>query len=348
MNIKITANVLAERRWHPLLDVIASILQQPEIRHSFDTSQYVAITKSPWLEGATGERAGTAEFIRSSIKAASRDGLSDGVTLLIDDLAPQAGENLTGNVIRVHPFGALTILTQPLHLIVEDETSDGAFVLWMARLLGRDRIIRSYRAGRLIFRHAGGKNQLAKSARALTFGVWPKKSPIFSLQLRAAAMLDSDARFPGHEPNKQIATEVEEFVAFVHVLGCRTIENYIPLKYAQRRLGPIPSLAAYFRMSEVQRRHFPLKKGFKTGDPPVAHQNHPAFLADTNLQQEERELFRPVTALDWAQFAGGFGTALAGLFCEPDYRCDSNTGTILTPPQRAELNDFLTRVIKYL
>ena len=176
MNIQITANVLAERRWHPLLDVIASILQQPEIRHSFDTSQYDAVAKSPWLAGATGERASTAEFIRSSTKAASRDGLSDAVTLLIDDLAPQAGENLNGNVIHVHPFGALTILTQPLHIIVEDESSDGAFILWMARLLGRDRIIRSYRAGRLLFRHAGGKDQLAKSARALTFGVWLKEN----------------------------------------------------------------------------------------------------------------------------------------------------------------------------
>src|SRR5450759_4246511 len=103
---------------------------------------------------------------------------------MIDDFAPQSGETIAKRAIRVRPFGALTILMQPLHLIVEDESSDGAFVLWMARLLGRDTIIRSYRAGRLLFRHAGGKWQLKKSATALTFGVWPRSNqPILSLQL---------------------------------------------------------------------------------------------------------------------------------------------------------------------
>src|ERR1035437_106704 len=222
MNIQVHPRVLADPRWHPLLDVIVSILELPHSRHAFDISQYKTLENSPWLSEATGLRANTAELIGSSAKATSRDGASDAVTLLLDDSAPHSGETLPGEVIRVHPLGALTILMQPLHLIVEDESSDGAFVLWMARLLGRDTIRRSYSAGRLLFRHAGGKGQMAKSAAALTFGVWPRSNkPILSLQLRAIALLDSDSRFPGDQPNAGFVQDLQAHVAAVHMLSGR-------------------------------------------------------------------------------------------------------------------------------
>lgn len=352
MNIQVTTKVLDDPRWHPLLDVVVSILQQPENRHAFDTSQYARVEKSTWLSGASGIRASTAEFIRSSVRAASRDLLSDAVTLIIDDFAPQSGETIAKRAIRIHPFGALTILMQPLHLIVEDEISDGAFVLWMARLLGRDSIIRSYRNGRLLFRHAGGKGQLAKSASALTFGVWPRTNqPILSRQLRAIALLDSDARFPGHEPNAQFVREVEPHVAFVHMLKARYIESYVPRDYARRRLdrdGGASSVDAYFRMTDSQRCHFPIREGFPDGAAPPHPQDHATFLGDTNREQAERDHFRSVNPADWTQFAGGFGRRLAAVFREPAYRCNPNEPGHLTENQRTELNAFLTRVIQCL
>ena len=184
MNVQVAPTVLRDPRWHPFLDVVTDIVRQPDSRHAFDASQYESISKSAWLLGATGARATTAELIRLSAKAASRDMISDFVTVRIDDLAPSGGETLAQRTIRIHPLGALVILMQPLHLIVEDENSDGAFVLWMARLLGRDTIRRSYRAGRILFRHAGGKTQIRKSAEALTFGVWPRSNqPILSATL---------------------------------------------------------------------------------------------------------------------------------------------------------------------
>ena len=358
MNIQIAPRVLTDPRWHPLLDAVVSILQQSGIRHGFEVSQIAALIKSPWLAHAIGTRATTAEFIRSSAKAVSRDGQSDAVTILLDDLASLSGVNLQGNVVSIHPFGALTILMQPLHLIVEDESSDGAFLLWIARLLGRDAVRRSYRAGRLSFRHAGGKGQIVKSARALTFGVWPREGeqhnargktdePILSLQLRAIALLDSDADFLGHEPNKQIAQDVVPYVASVHILRCRAIENYVSLLYAQRHLGLIPSLRAYFRMSEPQRSHFPIKKGFRHADRQQA-QDHATFLADQSRAPQVRELFRSVDARDWDQFADGFGSAFADVFSKPECRCEPNHQNQLTREQKTELNAFLTQVIKYL
>lgn len=352
MNIQVHQRVLADPSWHPLLDVIVSILGQPHSRHAFDISQYATIKSSPWLSGATGLRANTAEFIRLSVKATSRDGASDAVTILIDDAASQSGETLQGAIIRVHPLGALTILMQPLHLIVEDETSDGAFVLWMARLLGRDTFRRSYNAGRLLFRHAGGKGQMAKSAAALTFGVWPRDNqPILSLKLRAIALLDSDAHYPGNQPNAGIVQAVQAHVALVHLLSGRYIENYAPQKYVRRRLeedGLGEASDAYFRMTEVQRNYFPIRTGFWDYATPPQPQAHPAFLADTRRELAERNTFRTVNPQDWMHFASGFGGRLAVIFQEPAFRCEPNEAALLTQNQRTELNEFLNQVIRYL
>lgn len=352
MIIQVTAEVLDNLRWHPLLDVVVSVLQLPENRHAFDTSQYQRVAKSAWLSGANGIRASTAELIRSSVRAASREVLSDAVTLLIDDSAPHSGETVSERAIRIHPFGALALLMQPLHLIVEDENSDGAFVLWMAKLLGRDSIIRCYRSGRLMFRHAGGKGQFERSASALTFGVWPRgNQPILSRRLRAIALLDSDAHFPGHEPNAKHIEGVKPHVAFVHVLKARYIESYVPIEYARRRLerdGEGNSADAYFRMTDSQRCHFPLRDGFRDKASPPQPLNHAAFLADATRDKAERDLFRTVNPADWTQFAGGFGRRLAAVFREDKYRCEPNKPEHLTRAQRAELNSFLTKVIQYL
>ncbi len=241
---------------------------------------------------------------------------------------------------------------QPLHLIVEDENSDGAFVLWMARLLARDTLRRSYNAGRLLFRHAGGKGQMAKSAATLTFGVWPRDNkPILSLRLRAIALLDSDARFPGDQPNAGIVQALQSHVALVHMLNGRYIENYVPQKYVQRRLeedGLASATDAYFRMTEDQRKHFPIRKGFLDNSTTPQPQTHAAFLADARREQAERNHFQTVNPQDWVYFASGFGARLAVIFQEPAYRCQPSEGALLTEDQRTELNEFLTRVIRYL
>lgn len=352
MNIRVTSSVLNDPRWHSLLDVVADVLQQPGSRHAFDASQYHSVAASTWLSEGGGARAATAELIRSAAKAVSRDTASDAVTILIDDMASSSGERTNQNVIRIHPLGALVILMQPLHLIVEDQNSDGAFVLWMARLLGRDSIIQSYRAGRLVFRHAGGKGQIAKSAEALTFGVWPRTNqPVLSLQLRAVALLDSDARFPGDAPNAATSAQVAPHVAFVHVLAGRYIESYVPRRYARLRLdrdGLAAAADAYYRMSEAQRNYFPIRTGFMDRSNPAQPQSHATFLADATREPAERNQFRNVNPLDWDRFARGFGQRLSDVFKEALYRCQRNEPNQLTRTQKAELSDFLTKVIKYL
>jgi hypothetical protein len=351
--IQVHPRVLGDPRWHPLLDVVVSILEQPYSRHSFDVTQYKNLEKSAWLSGATGIRSSLAASIKSSAKAVSRDGASNAITILIDDLAPASGRTEDQQrEIHIHPLGALTILMQPLHLIVEDENSDGAFILWMARLLGRDTIGRCYRQGRLLFRHAGGKGQMLKSAKALTFGVWPRDNqPILSLQLRAVGLLDSDSRFVGDQGNLEIFRALIPHVAFVKMLKGRSIENYVPSPYLRRWLQqdrPSAGADAYSRMTEEQRNHFPLKKGFRNSAPPSAPQSQAAFLADNRYSQGEHDLYRTISQQDWVQLAAGFGDKISEIFRMPEFRSQPKDAGLLTRDQRNELNEFFSQVIRYL
>ena len=350
MILQVETTVLNDNRWHPLLDVVVAIIGQPGSRHAFDTTQYNELFKSTWLAYATGLRATIPEFLRASARAVSREGRSEAVTIRIDDSAPFSGQSLAGEVIRIHPFGALTILLQPLHVLVEDESSDGAFILWMARILGRDVIRRAYSAGRLVFRHAGGKTQMVKSAAALSYGVWARSGqPILSMKFRAVALLDSDARFPGDQPNAQIARNIEPHLAFAHVLNGRSIENYLPQPYARRRLqkdGLGAAVDSFFKLSEAQREHFPLKRGFR--DVVGQAQSHASFMADNSRHLSERGHFAAVSTADWPQYAGGFGDQFAEVYQEPEFRCSASEAGLLTNAQKQELSAFLTRVITYL
>lgn len=284
------------------------------------------------------------------MKHASRNAIAIPVLLVVDDAAPRSGRTEGNGTIVAHPLGALAILMQPLHVIVEDESSDGGFLLWMARLLGIDAIIRAYRSGRLLFRHAGGKGQFEKCARALSYGIWPRpNNPILALRLRAIAVLDSDARFRGDEPNATIRDAVRDHVASVHVLEGRYIENYVPDAFVERRLSDIGRQAAiqsFLRMTTDQRTFFPIKKGFKTAD--AAPQTRDEFLIDATRDARERNLFSSIALNDWDALAKGFGDVLSAVFQDTSYRCEPNRGHLLSTAQRTELRQILTTIARYL
>jgi hypothetical protein len=350
MMIEVEGRVLNNPRWYPVLDVIVDLIAEQNNRHSFDVRQIPEIESSRWVSDSNGTRKRVPELLRSSARAVALDGGSDAVVLRIDDHTAHPGDEPTAGVIRIHPFGALRILIQPLHIIVEDESSDGAFMLWMARALGRDAIWNAYASGRLTFRHAGGKGQMEKSARALTFGVWARQGrPLILLRLRAIALLDSDARFPGDPQNKPYVDRIEPEVAFVQVLAGRTIENYVPLKYAFRRLnadGLTDASQCFGRLTEDQRMHFPVKKGFT--DDLGAFQSRAEFLADPKRDPRERALFANVNDNDWRILAAGFGTRFADVYQEPGYRCNRPEQGLLSPKQKSELDAFLVKVVRHL
>jgi hypothetical protein len=351
MIVKIRDSVLNNDKWYPLLDVITELLFSTESRHAFDARDVTHFERSAWLKSANGSRGSLSTLLKGSIRSSSRVALSDAVTVRLDDSAPRTGIVNSDRVIDVHPLGGLFFLAQPFQLIVEDETSDGGFFLWMARLCGREELIRAYRSGSLIFRHAGGKGQLVKSASAITNGIWPQeRRPLRAMKFRCAAMLDSDARFPLDRPNEEHVSGTREHVAFVHMLSGRTIENYVPEKYMRRRLqaDKIEGWAdSYFQLSEAQRAYFPIKKGY-VKDGSFTPLTHAEFLRDPKREPAEKAHYQNANPTSWAVVAGGLGDRLASIFTEPSYRCDRADHRHLTPSQRTELNDLLTSVFRHL
>ncbi|RKQ64144.1 hypothetical protein [Oceanibaculum indicum] len=352
MQIRIVQSVLRDARWHPLLDVIVYIVTEAESRLTFEATNIRSLLSSPWLAAASGSRGSLPDLVQASLRAFSRGVPSDAVTIVLDDTAPMSGETSAKNLIRIHPLGCISLISRPFNLIVEDEVTDGGFVLWMARLLGRDEVIRAYVAGRLVFRHAGGKGQIVKSASTLSEGIWPRPGRIIlAMQLRSAVLLDSDAKYPGDAPNEAICTKAVPWVGFVHLLAGRTIENYIPIKYFRDRLQADNlgyKADIYFSMTEAQRAHFPLKKGFFNGDQPSRPQTHAEFCADSRRTVEERNHFQPINPTTWAELADGFGERFASVFTSSTYRCNPRDHRGLTTDQRAEISNLMVKLLKFL
>lgn len=350
VRIKIADRVLSNSFWHSYLDVVFDFAQHHSDFLSFDIGEIDKIINSAWLSGAVGPRRSYPDILKASARAANRATPSDKTAVLIDDSAALEGSTVGPDVIRVHPYGALVFLSEPFHLIVEDESSDGGFILWMARLLGNDQLKAAYSSGRLLFRHAGGKGQISKSARALSYGVWPRDNrPIRSMKLRAAAILDSDSKYPGHSPNSQICQDTLPHVSFVHILKGRTIENYVPRKYMDRRLsadGISPMVSDFFSLTEDQRNHFPMKKGFRDiADNP---QTMAGFLADQRFSVEERNLYQVADQQAWERISCGFGERLGAVYMEPNYRCEPKENNQITPAQKAELEALLKTIVGLL
>ena len=351
MQISIAPSVLNDDRWHPVLDVIAYAVTAAESRLAFEAANIRSLLSSPWLVAADGYRGSLPDLIQASLRAFNRGTPSDAVTVVVDATAPMSGET-AGSTIRIHPLGCISLISRPFKLIVEDENTDGGFILWMARLLGREEVIRAYVGGRLAFRHAGGKGQVVKSASALTQGIWPRAGRVISaMELRCAVVLDSDAKFPGHSPNQSICDDVAPWVAFSHILAGRTIENYVPEKYFKRRLeadGIRGVAEAFFFLTDDQRAYFPVKRGFQSGDKPPKVQSHAEFCADVSRMPEEKIHFQAIDQINWAKLANGFGERLASVVTLTEYRCEPGDCAGLTSVQRTELSNLITKLLRFL
>ena len=351
MQIRIATRVLNDEKWHPILDVIASLVATEESRLTFEAATIRNVLSSPWLASAIGPRGSLPAIVQASLRAFNRGTPSDAVTVVVDDTAPMSGETVE-RLIKIHPLGSISLLARPFSVIVEDEVTDGGFILWMARLLGYDEVRRAYNAGRLTFRHAGGKGQIVKSASALSEGIWPRPGKlILSMQLRCGVILDSDSKYPGHSPNAFIQIDVTSWVAFVHLLSGRTIENYVPKKYFKRRLdadGLGGLVEAFFSLTPAQRAFFAIKKGYHSGQKPPTPQSHADFCADATRPVEERDHFQSVHPATWQHLAGGFGERLATVFTNTEYRCEPGDRAGLTPEQQTEISDVLKRLLRFL
>jgi hypothetical protein len=161
------SSVLSERRWYPIVDVIMLLVE--DSRHALAPETSDGILTSEWLKERSID---TRELIRLSITGRSYDDMVDKTSVTLDTHCRRGGRvDFSSFNTHVHPLDAILFLSTPFQVIVENEWFDGGFLLWMAKALGFDRLVTAYRQGRFVFRHAGGKDMLTRSAAVLSGGV---------------------------------------------------------------------------------------------------------------------------------------------------------------------------------
>lgn len=317
MHIRISLEVANDSAWFPLLDVIYKITIG---RHSFSANHIPELFKSDWIKSRPRM---VAEEIRLYSQSASNDDHRDKFGIIIDCNAKRGGKILD-NATTIHPLDAIQFLVMPHQIILENEEFDGAFLLWMARALNYKRFCDAYREGRFVFRHAGGKSSIIRSARVFNDGVWGRADGKHSKRANhwISIVLDNDSRFPGDNPNEHIFQEACKIAGFVHQLDQRSIESYIPkeklIKFDSSGIFR-KKVESFFSLTLDQRKCFHMKRGFR------ATKNGPAlsykqFMSNTNIPQKEKDLFRSVDMKIWDDIKDGLGKNLSEIFVQEEHR----------------------------
>lgn len=336
MRIHISSSVYSDEKWFPFLDAILLIVGTQ--RHSFASHNVGALLESSWLK--TRNRS-SSELIKRSCLASANDALRDSTHVIIDDTVKRGGScDRSNNSTKIHPLDAIFFLSQPYQIIVENEEFDGAFLFWMAKALGFERFIHAYRAGYFIFRHAGGKDSIARSARIFCRGVWARNDGSYWREFDQwlGVVLDNDARFPGDQPNADIVKDAGEYAAFVHQLRRRSIESYIPIAKLYRfDSSPLFSekVTALESLNAAQRNHFHMKRGFRydrESQPTKAN-----YMAAAEVSQQEKALFSDVADNRWSAIMLGFGKGLSSIYSVEKYRPTSKDPEFTCADDKVEL-----------
>lgn len=334
MKILISPSVLSEPKWLPILDVILLIIE--DARHSIAAEELYTILESRWVKERPRD---VRDLIRAATTTRSYDAEIDQSSITIDSSCTRGGvcEFEKNNTI-LHPLDAILFISTPFQVIVENENFDGAFILWMARAAGYTKLLTAYRSGRFIFRHAGGKDSICRSAAIFSNGVWARADNRYgkAFRLWLCAVLDNDSTHPGHKPNIDIISRAQTATAFVHELRKRSIESYIPAsKIKQLDAGKIlhEKVDALFRMNEQQRNHYHMKKGFKfKANIPPTKAN---YMAQAN--NEEKALYSSVNEQDWEKLMDGFGGGLSKIYTEEKSRSNPNDTSFTDGADREEI-----------
>ena len=342
MKLVIEEKTLATERWFPIFDIF--LLHLEERRHAFAVEDADRLLSSVWMRGKSRK---DHELVSRSLTARSHDRLADKNIVRIDQTATLGGLVSDRYTTSLHPQNCLSFLAQPFSVLVENEWFDGGFLLWMARALGREALINAYRANRFVFRHAGGKGSLTRSASVFSTGVWPAPNGRHAkaMTLWACAVLDNDAKYPGHAPNAALVRELEPWVAFVHELARRSIESYLPytaLTRYDRSAAFKEQVDALFRLSPDQRRHYNMKAGLRLKD--NGNPTKVCYLNATEVSNHEQALFGNIPDFDWDKLAPGFGKGLSAIFTEDQHRPVAADSAALEASDKMELGRLLDAI----
>lgn len=286
----------------------------------------------------------TAELVKYTVLQRSLDSDLDASLVIIDENCPRGGRtDFIRSTTILHPLDAISFLSTPFQVILENEVFDGAFLLWMAKALNFTKFIDAYRSGKFSFRHAGGKDSIERSAKAFLDGVWSRKDERYSRALRLwmCVVLDNDAKHDKDFPNQGIVKATEPHVAFVHQLNKRSIESYIPIDFLEKILKK-RQIYALKALTIDQQRFYHMKKGFrfeKNESPTLTE-----YKSSKKISKQEKDLFTTIPQLAWQELRTGFGGGLSAVFIEEKYRPNANDIRLINIKDRQELASLLKKI----
>ncbi len=159
---------------------------------------------------------------------------------------------------------AVLYLSQPLEVLVENARNDGLFftACW-AVLASRLAARLTAKRPAAVFSQGGGKAEVLQLIQHRTKEALDRRT----VPPRLLVLLDSDARYPGHETSesRQLRDTCGELGIPIALLQKRAIENYVG-DDALRDLGTthadvLPSVDFLLGITSEQRDHYPIKKG---------------------------------------------------------------------------------------
>jgi hypothetical protein len=343
VKLYISETVRCDEKWFPILDSILLIVAQ--LRFTFAVDDVSNLLASEWVRS---RKKIVAEIIMHSCQASSTDSLRHKASIIIDDDVRRGGVcDRDALRTKIHPLDAIIFLSTPYQIIVENEEFDGAFIFWMAKALGFDKLNRAYRDGHFCFRHAGGKDSIARSGRIFKFGVWARADEGYARAFDhwLCAILDKDAKFPGDTPNKKIIEEADKYIPLVHELNKRSIESYIPVE----RLKKFDASESFLRKCRAletltidQRNHYHMKKGFRFDTTTTPTKDR--YMGSSEISKEEKDLFSSIPDENWVLLMDGFGKRVASIFNDIKHRPNANDPQLNSSLDKQELSKLFKEI----
>lgn len=203
------------------------------------------------------------ELIEKSYTAAQAYGPKDSAQIQVrcqENAEPAAGSLFPLRTARRY-------LEQPLRLFVENGIADGSFLVAAIAVVD-DELARQLAlspSSAIDVSHGGGKPEIVNHIKASL-----AKNVQRGFSERIMVIVDSDARYPGHEDQVtgRMKTACQQGGISLHLLRKRAIENYMPDRllddYAIYSPDVEPAVAFVKKLSSQQRDHYPMKAGLSS------------------------------------------------------------------------------------
>jgi len=261
--------------------------------HLWEVEDPGTVEASTWFEQAGRRQVALRELLEESAERSVWESPRGPHALLVV-VAERAGPRDW----ELEPGVARRALAEPLWILVENRRSDGAFFGAVFEALGGDALRRLCQCSPPPLRYdspGGNQGLVPLIDHYLDDPAWA------GIPRRLLVLTDSDALHPGELSNeaKRIAEHCEARGVACQVLAKRSIEHYLPQETFDAwaaELGNVAARArveALGRLSDPQRDHFPMKKGFK----------------GAQIPEGQESLYRDVHSADRELLSRGFGNA---------------------------------------